>query len=71
MYLASATEHVGQPSDSNEAADVAWISVEQVADALNSGSITDAFTQLGVTLALAKCGYGHLLMDSTAQSSEP
>jgi 8-oxo-dGTP pyrophosphatase MutT (NUDIX family) len=69
VYFASAAEYVGKPSDSNEAADVAWLPIEQVVDALSSGSITDAFTQLGVTLALARAGYGRLFAESAWQTA--
>jgi 8-oxo-dGDP phosphatase len=70
VYLASVAEYVGEPTESNEAASVEWISLEQVAHALGSGEISDAFTQLGVTLALVRSGYGHLLVDVTAQTSD-
>jgi 8-oxo-dGTP pyrophosphatase MutT (NUDIX family) len=61
IYAADAADHVGDPSDLNEAVVVEWRPLEAVAEGIRSGAITDAFTQLGVTLALARAGHAHLL----------
>ena len=65
VFVATAAEYVGEPTDANEAARVEWIPVEGVVAEIAAGGITDAFTQLGVTLALARSGYGHLFVDQS------
>ena len=66
LFLASGAERLGDPSDPNEAVRVEWRPLEQVAADMRSGAISDAFSQLGVALALARFGYGHLLDASTS-----
>jgi 8-oxo-dGTP pyrophosphatase MutT (NUDIX family) len=61
IYLARDATHVGDPPDANEAVTVAWRPLEHVASDLRSGAISDGFTQLGVALALARCGRAALL----------
>ena len=61
LYLADEARHRGEPSDKNEAQRVAWRSVEEVAVDLATGAISDGFTQLAVTLALVRRGYGEVL----------
>ena len=58
--------HLGEPSDANEAAQVAWMPLVDVVQAIAGGTITDGFTQLAVVLAMARSGYGQLLESSTA-----
>lgn len=61
LFLASSAVRQGPPEDQNEAAHVEWRPVEQVAAELRSGVVSDAFSQLGVALALAVTGRGELL----------
>jgi 8-oxo-dGDP phosphatase len=61
LFIAGDAEPDGQPSDRNEAASVAWRSLDRVAADMKGGAISDGFTQLGVALALARSGKGHLL----------
>ncbi len=61
VFETSSADYVGSPSDLNEAAEVDWRPLEAVADDIRSGTISDAFSMLGVTLAMARAGYGHLL----------
>jgi len=67
-YLAGDADYEGAPPDVNEAADVAWRSVEQVASDVAYGSISDGYSQLAVVLALAAQGLGHLLEDRMGRS---
>jgi 8-oxo-dGTP pyrophosphatase MutT (NUDIX family) len=62
IFLATDAEHLGDPEDRNEASAVAWRPLEHVAHDLRSGSISDAFSQLGTTLALGAIGRGDLLI---------
>jgi 8-oxo-dGDP phosphatase len=61
VFMASDAVHEGDPSDRNEAAEVEWRTLEDVARDIRSGAISDAFSQLGIVLALAAVGRGHLL----------
>ena len=61
LYLGTDAAWEGEPSDVNEAATIAWRPVDQVASDLRTGAISDAFSQLGVSLALAISGHGRLL----------
>lgn len=61
IYTADQARFDGGPSDLNEAGAVAWRSFQQVADDMSNGSISDGFTQLAVSLALARSGRGDLL----------
>ncbi|MEM9562767.1 MAG: NUDIX hydrolase [Actinomycetota bacterium] len=61
LYLADAAEHRGDPEDTNEAALVEWRPLDRVAADLRAGLVPDAFTQLGVALALARSGRADLL----------
>lgn len=61
LFWAADAEHLGDPTDANEAARVEWRSLESVAEDLRSGAISDAFSQLGVALILGVSGHGHLL----------
>ncbi len=63
VYLATDAEYDGAPADANEAATVAWRTVGEVAVDIGSGAISDAFSQLGATLALAVSGRGDLFTD--------
>ena len=45
-----------------DAADVTGVSFEQVAADVESGEISDAFSQLAVTLALATTGRGDVMI---------
>lgn len=62
IFLGERAEHVGSPPDANEAVRVEWRSFEQVAADVESGGISDAFSQLAVTLALATTGHGDVLI---------
>lgn len=64
VFLAADATHRGDPADANEAAVVEWRPLEAVAADLRSGEISDAFSQLGVALALARTGRGDLLADT-------
>lgn len=64
VYLATDAAHIGEPSDANEAASVGWRPIDQAAADVASGTISDAFSQLGVTLGLAVAGYGHLIANA-------
>ena len=64
LFSAAAAEYLGGPTDLNEAARVEWRPLEQVAQDLRSGAISDAFSQLGVALILGVSGHGHLLARS-------
>lgn len=61
-YLALDAEPDGDPTDVNEAARVEWRSLADVAADLRSGVISDGFSALAVTMALAATGQGHLLV---------
>jgi 8-oxo-dGTP pyrophosphatase MutT (NUDIX family) len=61
LFFTDEVEFDGPPADVNEAARVEWRSFEQVAADLRSGVISDAFSQLGVALALGATGRGELL----------
>jgi 8-oxo-dGTP pyrophosphatase MutT (NUDIX family) len=61
LFLARDAVRVGDPPDPNEAVEVAWRPVSDVARDVREGAITDGFSQLGIVLALAECGYGDLL----------
>ena len=61
IFAAERADYVGTPSDLNEAVEVEWVPLGAAAEGIRSGSISDAFTQLGVTLAMARAGYGHHL----------
>ena len=58
----SATFH-GRPADANEAVRVEWRTFDQVAADVAGGAISDGFSLLAVTLALATTGRGHLLAE--------
>ncbi len=60
VFLATDAVHRGDPPDANEAVHVEWRPLAAVVDDVRSGAISDAFTQLGVTLALATAGHGDL-----------
>jgi 8-oxo-dGTP pyrophosphatase MutT (NUDIX family) len=61
IFLARDADHVGDPPDVNEALRVEWRTLEQAAADVVGGQISDGFSQLGVALALARSGNGHLL----------
>lgn len=63
LFLASDADHLGEPTDLNEAAEVAWRPLDSVVADLTSGVISDGFSQLGVALALCRTGRGDLLQD--------
>jgi hypothetical protein len=63
VFLATNATYVGAPPDANEAVDVAWRPLEVVVADIRSGTITDGFTLLGATLALAATGHGELFVD--------
>lgn len=69
LYLATSARHHGDPSDPNEAAEVAWRPLDRVAADLRDGLIPDGFTQLAVTLALTKVGASDLLFQALAGRS--
>lgn len=62
VFLAYDAAHRGPPSDGNEAASVEWRPPPTVAADVHAGAITDAFTLLGVSLALAVSGHGDLFV---------
>lgn len=62
VFLGEGIEHVGMPPEANEAARVEWRSFAQVASDIESGEISDAFTLVATTLALATTGRGDLLV---------
>ncbi|MDJ0768699.1 MAG: NUDIX hydrolase [Ilumatobacter sp.] len=70
IYLAGSADHVGAPPDANEAVRVEWRSIEQAAADVRSGAISDAFSQLGVALALSVAGHG-ALFEAPAGSDPP
>ena len=61
LFIADDAERVGDPPDRNEAAVVEWRPLDQVAQDLRTGAISDAFSQLGIALALGATGHGGLL----------
>lgn len=61
LFAANDAVHRGAPADVNEAARIEWRPIEQVVADVRSGAISDGFSQLGVVLAIASIGYGHLL----------
>jgi 8-oxo-dGTP pyrophosphatase MutT (NUDIX family) len=62
LFIAGDAELVGDPTDRNEAAVVEWRPLDQVAHDLRTGAISDAFSQLGIALALGATGHGGLLV---------
>jgi 8-oxo-dGDP phosphatase len=61
IFLARDAEPDGPPPDLNEAVSVEWRTLVEAAADIRSGLISDGFTQLAVTLALAATGNGDLL----------
>lgn len=61
VFCAREATYRGQPTDLNEAAGVEWRPLDQVIADLRSGLISDAFSQLGIALAIGSIGHGHLL----------
>jgi len=61
VYLTHDAELRGDPPDANEAVEVQWRPLTDVAADLSGGGITDGFSQLAVALAMAQCGFGELL----------
>jgi 8-oxo-dGTP pyrophosphatase MutT (NUDIX family) len=61
IFETDRADRIGGPTDLNEAVVVDWRPLETVAEDIRSGTISDGFTQLGVTLAMARAGHGHLL----------
>lgn len=61
VFAAGDAAYDGDPADVNEAAAIAWRPFQQVVSDVRSGSISDAFSLLGIVLALGSSGYGHLL----------
>lgn len=61
VYGADDANYIGLPSDVNEAARVEWQPLEAIGEGIRSGTISDAFTQLSVVLAIARAGRGDLL----------
>lgn len=64
IYLARGAHRLGRPTDVNEAVAVEWRPFEAVAEDLAVGRISDGFTALGVSLAMARSGLGHFLATS-------
>jgi len=62
IFIGEGVEYVGMPPDANEAVRVEWRSFDRVAADVESGAISDAFSQLAVTLALTTTGRGNLLI---------
>jgi 8-oxo-dGTP pyrophosphatase MutT (NUDIX family) len=60
VFGAEEAARCGEPTDLNEAARIEWRPLEQVVADLRSGAISDAFSQLGVVLAIGAIGHGHL-----------
>ncbi len=71
LYMADDAEYVGEPTDKNEAAVVAWRSPSELAADMKSGAISDGLTQLAVALALAGRGYGDLLASGPTGIEQP
>jgi 8-oxo-dGDP phosphatase len=63
VFAAHDAAYCGDPADANEAARIEWRPLEQVIADVRSGVISDAFSQLGVLLAIGTIGLGHLLAD--------
>lgn len=61
IYLADQAEELGAPTDTNEAAAVMWRSFEEVVDDLQTGAISDGYSQLALALALTATGNGDRL----------
>lgn len=61
IFAADGAELVGVPPDANEAVRVEWRTVDDVVADLRAGQISDGFTQLGVTLAIAESDFAPLL----------
>ena len=61
IFLGHEAEHVGEPPDANEAVRVEWRSPGDVVEDLRGGRITDGFSQLAVTLAIAEGEFAPLL----------
>jgi 8-oxo-dGDP phosphatase len=53
LYSADAAEHIGPPSEQNEASRVAWRSIAEVQADLMSGAVPDGLSQLGLAFALS------------------
>lgn len=67
IYLGADALHEGDPPDANEAARIEWRTPEQVAADIAAGEISDAFSQLGLVLALSAQGRGDVFATSTSQ----
>jgi 8-oxo-dGDP phosphatase len=61
LFVANDAVHRGAPVDVNEAARIEWRPIEQAVADVRDGAISDAFSQLGILLAIGSIGYGHLL----------
>jgi 8-oxo-dGTP pyrophosphatase MutT (NUDIX family) len=70
IFLATDAEFDGDPLDRNEAIEVAWRPVSQVAADVRSGAISDGYSQLAATLALAVLGHGHLFESMTSAAPD-
>ncbi|MQA12173.1 MAG: NUDIX domain-containing protein [Pseudonocardiaceae bacterium] len=53
LFVADGAEHVGEPTDINEAQRVDWIPLESVRDRIQKGEIIGASSQVGLLYALA------------------
>ncbi len=62
IYLARGASYQSEPAEANEAVEVRWRPLPEVADDLRSGAISDGFSQLAVALALGATGHGDLLI---------
>ena len=63
VFAAEDAAYDGDPADVNEAAAIEWRPLQQVVADVRSGAISDAFSLLGIVLALGSFGHGHLLAD--------
>lgn len=65
IFLARDADADGPPPDLNEAVEVEWRPLAEVAADVRNGVISDGFSQLAVTMALASTGNGDLLRAPT------
>ena len=54
LFYAQGAEHIGPPTEANEAAEVAWRSFDEVRNDLAAGAMPDGLTQLGLAFAIAR-----------------
>ncbi len=58
IFASDDASHLGDPTDRNEAAEIAWVPVDEIRTLLRVGEITDGLTFGALTYALAVDGLG-------------